>query len=393
MRVAIVTDHFDADRGGAGNWTCQFVRHLLHRDHEVHVFAQVLSPTALQWPIVPHRLPLGVGRLRLASEAEAQLRRLDLDIIHDMGVGWYCDIFHSHDGSRLAQREQNWLATPRFLRPLKRPLYRVLPRYREWDALSARQFEASERLFLALSWMVAHDYQHLHKVPANRIRLVYNGVDTRRFSPENQVVHRENIRRQMGIRKDETLALFVGHDFRRKGLATATRAVARLAQAGAPIRLAVVGGKRPQGGRESAKPPRADGPVTFVGFVYDPVPYYAAADVFVLPSFYDPCSLSVLEAAACGLPSITTYVNGAGELLHHGEDGLLLSNPADDQELASQLRTLLDPALRSHMGNAALAMAHRHTMEHNCDQVLDLYCEVLERHKYKTVRSQARAAA
>ena len=283
----------------------------------------------------------------------ATIHILDVDIIHDMGIGWYCDIFQSHDGSRLAQREQKQLTVPSYLRLLKRASYHVLARYRVFDALSARQFGNPDRLFLALSWMVAHDYQHLHNVAADRIRLVYNGVDTRRFSPEHRTRHRQAIRRQIGVREDEILALFVGHDFRRKGLATAIRAVARLATAGKPIRLAVVGGKRPQGDREYANQYRADGPATFVGFVYDAVPYYAAANVFVLPSFYDPCSLSVLEAAASGLPSITTRVNGAGELLTQGKDGLLLSNPADDQELASQLQTLLDPVIRRRMGEAA----------------------------------------
>ena len=99
--------------------------------------------------------------------------------------------------------------------------------------------------------MVAHDYQHLHNVPADRIALIYNGVDTRRFSPEHRSEHREAVRRQIGVREDETLALFVGHDFRRKGLATAIRAVARLAAAGDSIRLAVVGGKRPRKGQAS----------------------------------------------------------------------------------------------------------------------------------------------
>ena len=100
-----------------------------------------------------------------------------------MGIGWFGDIFHSHDGSRLAQREQKYLAMPPYLRLFKRASYHVLARYKEFDALSARQFGNHHRLFLALSWMVAHDYQHLHNVPADRIRLIYNGVDARVSRP------------------------------------------------------------------------------------------------------------------------------------------------------------------------------------------------------------------
>ena len=80
-----------------------------------------------------------------------------------------------------------------------------------------------------------------------------------------------------------------------------------------------------------------------VGAIDDPVPYYAAADVFVLPTFYDPCSLSVSEAAASGLPSVTTRFNGAAELLTEGVDGSVISDPADDA--GTGRRT--PPALRS----------------------------------------------
>ena len=74
------------------------------------------------------------------------------------------------------------------------------------------------------------------------------------------------------------------------------------------------------------------------------MPYYAAADALVLPTYYDPCSLSVLEAAASGIPSATTRFNGAGELLTEGVDGFVLDDPADDRQLAQRLQELLEPA-------------------------------------------------
>jgi UDP-glucose:(heptosyl)LPS alpha-1,3-glucosyltransferase len=393
MKVSLVIGHFDPRKGGAESWTYQFAQRLLQRGHELHVLAQTFSDAARQLPIAMHRLPTGVNRLKLAAAAETQLRSLDLDIIHDMGLGWYSDIFHSHDGSRSAQRDRKLRMLSPYLRLLKRPLQHVLPRYREFDALSARQFGERQQLFLALSWMVAHDYQHFHHVSADRIRLVYNGVDTECFSPEHRGKYREPIRRQMGVAEGETVFLFVGHDFKRKGLATAVRAVARLASAGERVRLVVVGGKRLQRDQQHTNRYRNEGPVTFVGLVDDPVPYYAAADAFVLPSFYDPCSLSVLEAAASGLPSITTHVNGAGELLTSDVNGFLLSNPEDDEQLAGQMRLLLEPVLRARMGEAAREMALDHSFERNCDQIIEIYDEVLERREHFVSRDRIRAAA
>ena len=84
---------------------------------------------------------------------------------------------------------------------------------------------------VAISQMCAGDFQQYHDVAAERIRLVYHGVDVERFSPWHRELHREPVRDRLGIGQEEVVVLFVGHDYRRKGLATAVRAVQRLAPA------------------------------------------------------------------------------------------------------------------------------------------------------------------
>ena len=376
MRIGLVIPHFEPRRGGAEQWTFQFARGLLARGHEVHVVAQSFSPTTSSLPIVAHALGKTHTRLGFAAAAERCLQSLTLDVIHDMGAGWCCDVFESHDGSRLAQWERKLLLLPPWARPVKRLLIRFLPRYRTFRKLCRRQFADPRRIVLALSQMVAQDYRRYHVVRPEQIRLVYNGVDTRRFSPANRPLHRDAVRRQLEVRREEVLFLFVGHDFHRKGLATALRAMGRLVTQGAPVRLAVVGGKHLGQFVRLAQRCEAAAAVRFLGSIEDPVPYYAAADAYVLPTFYDPCSLGVLEAAASGLPSVTTRFNGAGELLTDGLDGYLLDDPADDSALADRLRTLLNPTRRERMGEAARRTALRHTLDGNCDEILAIYREV-----------------
>jgi UDP-glucose:(heptosyl)LPS alpha-1,3-glucosyltransferase len=377
MRIGVVIEHFIPRRGGAEQWTSQFVKCLIERGHEVHVVAQDFCLEGETLPIVAHPLGRVRGRLELAMAAEQALRRLSLDVVHDMGVGWYCDVFESHDGSRVAQWEQKLRTLPAWLRPWKRWAIRVLPRYREFGRLVARQFADRGQIVLALSRMVARDLEHYHAVRPEQIRLIYNGVDVERFSPERRPRYRDALRRQLAIRPDEVLFLFLGHDFRRKGLATAVQAVRRLSRQGQPVRLLVVGGKR--SGRFGGVPTSAENrqPVVFVGSVPDPVPYYAAADAYVLPTYYDPCSLGVLEAAAAGLPSVTTRFNGAGELLTDGVDGFVLGDPADHEALAGRLSALLDADLRRRMGAAARQLALRHTLQRNSDEILAVYRERL----------------
>jgi UDP-glucose:(heptosyl)LPS alpha-1,3-glucosyltransferase len=331
------------------------------------------------------RHPLGRLRDRLATAAAADrvLAPLGLDVVHDMGTGCRCDLVESHDGSRFAQWEQKLLTLPRVARPVKRLLLATMPRYRKFRRVMERQFADRGQLVLALSQMVARDYERYHQIPRERIRLVYNGVDTERFSPDHRGAHRETVRRRLGVGPDEVLFLFVGHDFRRKGLVPAMRAMGRLVRAGRPVRLAVVGGRERNIRRHEAYCRRHGlaGAVRFAGRIDDSVPYYAAGDVYVLPTFYDPCSLGVLEAVASGLPSITTRFNGAGEMLSDGRDGYVLADPADDAALAARMEELLDPAMRARMGEAARRLALEHTLQRNCDQIEALYHEIVGRRR------------
>jgi len=373
MKIALVIDSLDPRRGGAEQWTYQHAQGLLARGHEVHVVAQGISGPAAALDVVPH--PLGRIRnvLRKAAAAEAALRRLNVDMVHDIGLGWHSHVLQSEDGSRLAQWEQKLLLLPPWQRPWKRAMLRALPRYRDFRRLMARQFNDPQRIVIAVSRMCASHYQHYHDVPAERIRLVYHGADYQRFSPVHRTRWREAVRDRLHVCDDEMLLLFVGHDYQRKGLATAVRATQRLAAQGAPVRLLVVGGK---GRRRANSPVSPEHLVIHAGAADDPVPYYAAADVFVLPTFYDPCSLSVSEAAASGLPSVTSRFNGAAELLTEGVDGSVISDPADDAELAAAIRPFLDAGVRGRMGAAARKLALKYTLDKNCDEIVSIYQQI-----------------
>jgi UDP-glucose:(heptosyl)LPS alpha-1,3-glucosyltransferase len=237
-----------------------------------------------------------------------------------------------------------------------------------------RQYAADGRKVVALSRMVAGHLRQYHHVPADQLRLVYNGVDIERFSPEVCRPCREPLRRQLGLR-DEALLLTVAHNYRLKGVATVIRAVARLRRQGHPVRLAVAGGKNSRVYERLAERMRVASAVAFVGPQRDVIPYYAAADLYVHPTWYDPCSLVVLEAMACGLPVVTSRFNGASELISHAE-GAVLDNPADDRELAQRLVPLLPSDIRARKATAARRRAESHSWERNCREIAAVYKEL-----------------
>jgi UDP-glucose:(heptosyl)LPS alpha-1,3-glucosyltransferase len=312
-----------------------------------------------------------------AQAAAEHVKQLKLDIVHDMGAGWNCDVFQPHGGSHLA-----WLARradmyPRWIRPLKRSLDVLLPRQRDFTRHCRRQFESKRspnRTFIALSQTVADDFVRFHGVPQDQIAVVYNGVDCRHYSPEHRHAHRENMRRQLHVRDEDLLLLLAAHHFRLKGVPELVALVVRLVADGRPVHLVVAGGKRVVHWQRAAHRVGLMGRATFVGAVHDMVPFYAAADAYVHPTYYDPCSLVLLEAAASGLPIVTTRrFNGAAELFRDGHEILTVADPSDSAQLLDCVSALFDDRFRRRLGHAARRVALRHTFDRNVSEILQLY--------------------
>ncbi len=379
MRIGLVLEQFDPARGGREQWTWSFTQRLLELGHEVHVVARSCSVKALRLPIAYHPIQCDPSPVAFAGQVPAVLGPLALDIVHDMGMGWYCDVFHPHGGSMASSAERKLLFLPAWLRGLKRITNRMLPRHRTFHALMQRQYADHGQIVLALSKASAADFQRFHGVAPQRIRIVYNGVDTERFSPEVCRPQREPARRHLGLSADAVMALIVAHNFRLKGVATLLGAMRRLQTEGREMRLVIVGGKHVDSWRRYVARLGLSRQVVFAGRVDDPLPYYAAADCYVHPTYYDPCSLVVLEAAACGLPLITSRYNGASELFRDGENVLLVDDPADDAEMAGAMRTLLDDSARRRLGESARTTILPHSFRRNVDQILEIYQEILDR--------------
>ena len=104
MRIGLVLEQFDPARGGREQWTWAYTQRLLELGHEVHIVARSCSAKARQLPIAYHPLLCDPSPVVFAGAVRAVLEPLALDIVHDMGMGWYCDVFHPHGGSMAATR-------------------------------------------------------------------------------------------------------------------------------------------------------------------------------------------------------------------------------------------------------------------------------------------------
>lgn len=380
MKIALVIGDYDAYGGGAERWTDRHARALLARGHDVHLFARRFrgAPNEAVCHIVSSQGAWLRRRLAFGRSVENQLRHEKFDVVHDMGDGWHADVIMPHHGTRRGSQAQNMKLVHPSVRWLRSLSQQILPRYREFVTLERRKYEHSEKkIFIAVSSMVSENMHRYHSVDFDRIRVVYNGVNTDRFKPGENIEARQQTRQELGVGGNETLFLIVAHNFKLKGLDTLLKAMGKLCCEKKPAHLLVVGDGSISKYQRLARQHDCADSVRFVGDQPDPMPYFHAADVFILPTFYDPCSLVVLEALACGLPIITTRRNGVHELIEQGKEGAILENPDDHEALARSMEIYLSDQVRVKAGAAARKLAEQHSLAHNCDEHIAVYEEVL----------------
>jgi UDP-glucose:(heptosyl)LPS alpha-1,3-glucosyltransferase len=232
---------------------------------------------------------------------------------------------------------------------------------------------------IACSSVVKRELMEYYGVPDEHITVIPNGVDTDDFHPRKRETFRAHVRSTYGFSQEDIVLLFVGNEFVRKGLETAVRCLAILREQ--RIKLLVCGGDRPEKFRELARSQNVDHRVVFAGSRADVSRYYAAADIFVFPTYHDAFGLVITEAMASGLPVVVSKIAGAAEdIIEDGKDGLLLSYPPSVEELSKKIQVLREnPSLRERIGREARRKVQRYTWEECADRVERLYEEVHRR--------------
>ena len=268
-----------------------------------------------------------------------------------------------------------WLLSKRTLRPGSWPLDYLRPLNLAYLHLERAMFDSPAlRFVIANSNRGREEIVRRFGLPAEKIRVVHNGIDIARFPPGRKVGSRIRLRKRFGIPDGETIFLFVGSGFARKGVGTIARAARLLVERGCePFRVVLAGKGDPSAYVRSAGP--ASDRLLFTGAVEGADDLFLGADAFIFPTVYEPFSNACLEAMAAGLPVVTTTVNGASEVLREGESGFLLEDPLDAPALADRMEKLLSSDLRRRMGEQARRIAEAYPVERNTRETL----EVLDR--------------
>ena len=377
MKIGFQIEHLDPARGGAETYVYQFATELLAAGHEVHLIAAAFGSTprgAFTRRVMRRGLTRWGRDLRFARAAGRAARRASLDVVVAVGRTFGADVLQPHGGTVAASRRQNLLILRNpVVRALKDGFDWINPRVRTLLGVEAAQFAADPPPeVVAISRMVMQDIKTFYKVPDERLHLVYNGVDLERFSPEACAEKRAEARAALGLEDDETCYLLIAHNFRLKGVRELVEAAARLDR-GRRWRVLVIGKATAKPYLELADQLGCADRFHFPGAVPDVVPAYAACDAYVHPTWYDPCSLVVLEALASGRPVITTRSNGAAELMEDGREGFILDAPAPIEPLAEAMRRLLDADVRQRLGLAARRTAEQYPLGRNFREMMAVF--------------------
>jgi glycosyltransferase involved in cell wall biosynthesis len=310
--------------------------------------------------VVVRRVHVDVGSRASKAAASAALARQTLQASRT------CDIIHVHGFSQ--KNVPVWLLGRLLGKRIVLSLHTagqdepaVVKRQ---GALAFRAFRSAD-LVLSVSPLLADRWRE-GGLPADRVRLAPNGVDTTRFRPADEG-ERKALRRSLGWSDDDRVVVFVGFFSRDKRPDLLFRAWRRVRADGVPAKLAFIGAKGStyyeidsslagEIRRQAAETGLA-GDVRWVEPTHEVERYLRAADLFVLPSIREAHPLALLEAMACGLPCVATHLPGATDILiEEGRTGRLFR--ADDEAaLAGAMRDLLTaPAAAAAIGGAARAV-------------------------------------
>jgi UDP-glucose:(heptosyl)LPS alpha-1,3-glucosyltransferase len=316
---------------------------LAGRGHQTHVYATDWEADSLHPDVIRHSVPVPMRPalrrlLGFARRSQCELSGLTppAQVLGGFGVvsppGGVIWVQSVHRAWLEISRQQRtlWGRIKQRCNPMH-PVVLAL----EQDYFARRKY----RKLIALSQEVRADLMRFYHVPEEEIVILPNGYAPEEFHPAQAGALRNAMRARLGYDAARKVVIFVANELERKGFGPLLRAIAALDDP--QVCLLAVGRLDAQAySGEIQRLGMADR-VRFTGPTNRVADFYAAADVFALPTQYEAWGLVIVEAMACGLPVLTSRLAGAAIAVKEGETGILLDDPNDSNEIAAKLSQLL----------------------------------------------------
>jgi len=346
---------------------------VVAKGHEVHFYSReksssgkVVSHAVSSWGVVN-----SLRALTFAMNATRQLRSGGYDVTHSHGEAIGADVItahscHSHGlkvmrayGQEMTLRHRNIGVMDAIRLRIEKKNYR------------GRQFKK----VIAISKAVKNELMDEYDVPENDIVVIPHGVRRGEERRSDEESLRKKVREEIGIQPNEFMLLFVSNEPHRKGLEFLLRSVQRLGNK--RVRLVVVGKDDRDQFKGYAESIGISTLVFFAGVQEEVERYYLAADLFALPTLYEPFGLVITEALSAGLPVLVSQCAGAAQqFVQDRQNGLLIDTPSSVEEITSKLDELVqNNGLRETLARGATTTIFP-SWEECAQRVLEIYQQV-----------------
>jgi UDP-glucose:(heptosyl)LPS alpha-1,3-glucosyltransferase len=364
LKIAFVRRGYSPS-GGAESYLKQLGKAIVDLGHEAQLITTDDWPPN-EWPFGPMTKLRAISPIGFADELENARSQIRCDVLMSLERIWRCDVYRAGDGVHQAwlnRRRKFEMPLQRFVRGVNRKHQAVL---KLEESLFAKVGAAR---VIANSEMVKREIVDFYHYPADKIDIVRTGVALEKFRFDHEF--REKCRAELKLKPDEISLLFAGSGWERKGLRFAIEAFELCRDRN--LRVLVAG----RGDAHAYKSKRffTKEPIRFLGEAADMRPIYAAADIFILPSIYDPFSNACLEALASGLPVVTTRANGFSEIIEDGVHGSIVDLPNNTLALRDAIHVWSDQSRRAHVRLVNIQRASQFDISRNVNQTLAIIVE------------------
>ena len=405
MKIAVVIERYTAQGGGAERSTAQIVGELLRRGHDVTVIAAAADEQPADTPLTLR--VLGKARRmhalrlwRFERFVRGELERGGFDVSLSITTSAPATVVQPRAGLILEVQARNvamrrgaagralkWMSTRL---SLKQWMLRIIERHTVRDPMVQR--------FVAISGYIARQLESHYAVPADRITVIPNAAEMPDLSADQRARMRSVVRGAYSIDGAEQVLLFAAINPALKGWGTLLGALARLKEVGHAATVLAAGEIRHEHLVQAAERGVRDR-IKVVGPTARMAELYAAADLTVLPTWFDPSSKVVIESLMVGTPAISTAYNGAsGFILPSGRlddaaRGRVIDDPGDDAALAAAITELADPHVYARCSAACAGLSDELSMRRHVDALETVLADAAASSKAQSEAAAVEAAA
>jgi glycogen synthase len=369
-KVCFISPEYWPLTGGTGSYVYYLSNELLKNGYNIHVVTgsnqtrdvhvnSQLDVSFLKSPKMP-----AVKSFLLAGNSNRKLQRIkktaNIDIMHpqlpltpnfavppNYGKTLVCTVHSTWKGEAKAIAGEPFMR----LNANEKVLVSLNPMLRFFEESMIHR----ARKVIAVSEFTKWELTNYYKIPADKIKVIHNGVNIKKFQP---AADKRKIKQELGFNPDDIAIVSVGRLYARKGLFTLIESMPAVIKRFPKAKFIISGkGQSDEMNKLIVHATRRGviNNIIFTGYYPDQkLPkLYQAADVFAFSTFYEHHPFAVLEALSTGLPVVTTTVGGIPETIQSGKNGFLVK-PFDEKAFADRILYLLDhPEFASEMGAAA----------------------------------------